>query len=160
RRTRTRAASALAHRRPGCPCPCAWSCGRRYRFGGVVRLCGFRCRVGGGVYREGLRSMPRIIDDSMVETVPRVLLGVIDGDDGGTDEERAVLRALVEGYYERPDLDIDAMSALGPDEAADAVTDPAHRRRVHELMALLESCRHPLTEAQVDRVEAYAKALH
>src|SRR5262249_1587302 len=43
---------------------------------------------------------------------------------------------------------------------AAAVTDRAQRRRVRELMALLESCRHPLTETQVARVEAYAAALH
>jgi ubiquinone biosynthesis protein Coq4 len=104
--------------------------------------------------------MPRIVDDSMVETVTQVLLGAIDAGDGGTDEQRAVLRALVEGYWERPDLDLGALAALSPDEAADAVANPSHRRRVRELMALLESCRHPLTEAQVDRVEAYAKALH
>jgi hypothetical protein len=104
--------------------------------------------------------MARIIDDSMVETATRVLLGAIDVGDGGTDEQRAVLRALVVGYYERPDLDIDALSALDPDEAAVAVTDPLQRRRVRELMALLESCRHPLSEAQVDRVEVYAEALH
>jgi hypothetical protein len=104
--------------------------------------------------------MARIIDDSMVETVARVLLGAIDVGDGGTDEQRAVLRALVVGYWERPDLDVDTLGALDPDEAAAAVADPSHRRRVRELMALLESCRHPLTEAQVARVENYAKALH
>jgi hypothetical protein len=104
--------------------------------------------------------MPRIIDDSMVETATRVLLGAIDVGDGGTDEQLAVLRALVAGYYERPDIDVDTLGALGPDEAAAAVTNPAHRRRVRELMALLESCRHPLTDAQVARVELYATALH
>jgi len=84
--------------------------------------------------------MARIIDDASVEPVTRVLLGAIDVGDGGTDEQRA-------------DLDIDALSALDPDEAAAAVGDPSHRRHVRELMALLESCRHPLTGAQVDRVE-------
>jgi hypothetical protein len=104
--------------------------------------------------------MTRIIDDSLVETATRVLLGAIDTGDGGTDEQRAVLRALLVGYWERPDLDIDALGTLEPDEAAAAVTDPSHRRRVRELMALLESCRHPLTETQVARVESYAKLLH
>jgi hypothetical protein len=97
--------------------------------------------------------MARIIDDASVEPVTRVLLGAIDVGDGGTDEQRAVLRALLVGYWDRADLDIDALSALDPDEAAAAVGDPSHRRHVRELMALLESCRHPLTGAQVDRVE-------
>jgi hypothetical protein len=104
-------------------------------------------------------NMPRIIDDSVVETASRVLLGAIDTGDGGTDEQRAVLCALVAGYWERTDVDVSGLHALSPDEAAVAVTDPAHRRRVRELMALLESCRHPLTEAQVARVEEYAAAL-
>jgi len=39
------------------------------------------------------------------------------------------------------------------------VTDAAHRRRVREMLVLLEACRHPLTDAQVTRVEMYAAAL-
>ena len=104
--------------------------------------------------------MPRIVQAGMVEPVVRVLLGAIDAGDGGTDEQRAVLAALVGGYWERPDVDLDALVGLGPDEAATLVTDPAHRRRVRELMVLLESCRHPLTEDQVARVETYAAALY
>jgi hypothetical protein len=104
--------------------------------------------------------MPRIVTDEMVEPVTRVLLGAIDTGDGGTDEQRAVLGTLVAGYWERPDLDVGALSALEPEDAAASVTEPAHRRRVRELMVLLESCRHPLTEEQVARVEAYADALH
>jgi hypothetical protein len=104
--------------------------------------------------------MPRIVNPDMVEPVTRVLLGSIDTGDGGTDEQRAVLAAIVAGYWERPDLDLDALSPMSPDEGAAVVADPAHRRRVREMMVLLESCRHPLTETQVARVEAYAAALH
>jgi hypothetical protein len=96
----------------------------------------------------------------MVEPVTRVLLGSIDTGDGGTSEQRAVLAAIVGGYWERPDLDLDALPAFTPHEAAEAVVDPAHRRRTREMMVLLESCRHPLTETQVARVETYADALH
>jgi len=103
--------------------------------------------------------MPRIVHEEMVEPVVQVLLGAIDLGDSGTPEQRAVLAAIVGGYWERPDLDLDSLPALEPDEAAAHVTDPAHRRRVRELMVLLEACRHPLTEAQVARVEAYAAAM-
>jgi hypothetical protein len=103
--------------------------------------------------------MPRIVHEDMVELVARVLLGSIDIGDSGTPEQRAVLAAIVGGYWERPDLDLDSLSRLAPDEAAALVTDPAHRRRVRELMVLLEACRHPLTDAQVTRVETYAAAL-
>src|SRR6185503_18829004 len=36
---------------------------------------------------------------------------------------------------------------------------PQQRRRLREFMVLLEICRHPLTEEQVARVDAYADAL-
>jgi hypothetical protein len=103
--------------------------------------------------------MPRVIDDPMVETVTRVLLGAMDVDGGATDEQRAVLAAIVHGYWARDDLDLDALEALDPPGAAAAVTDDADRSRVRELMVLLELCRHPLTDTQVDRVEEYATAL-
>jgi hypothetical protein len=100
-----------------------------------------------------------VINDAMVETVARVLVGVIDVDGGPTDEQRAVLDAVVAGYWGRPDLDLSSLAPLEPSAASAAVTDPAHRRRVRELMVMLELCRHPLTDAQVTRVEEYAAAL-
>jgi hypothetical protein len=101
----------------------------------------------------------RVIEDPMVETVARVLLGAIDVDGGATDEQRAVLGAVVAGYWGRPDVDLTALPSLDPAGAAAAVTEPAHRRRVRELMVMLELCRHPLSDAQVTRVEEYAAAL-
>jgi hypothetical protein len=103
--------------------------------------------------------MPRVVDDAMVEPVARALLGSIDTGDGGTDEQRSVLAAIVGGYWERADIDLDTATALEPDEAAAAITQAAHRRRVRELMVLLEMCRHPLDEAQVARTDAYAAAM-
>ncbi|MSO38287.1 MAG: hypothetical protein EXQ69_08565 [Acidimicrobiia bacterium] len=100
-----------------------------------------------------------MIEDSMVEPVVRVLLGAIDVDGGATDEQLVVLGAVVSGYWGRPDLDLAALEPLDPAEAADAVTNPAHRRRVREFMVMLEMCRHPLSDAQVTRVEEYAAAL-
>jgi ubiquinone biosynthesis protein Coq4 len=103
--------------------------------------------------------MPRSVPDAMAEPVARILKGAIDVGDSGTDEQRAVLRAIVIGFLGRADLDVDALVPLEPDAAAEAVTDPAARRRVREMMVLLESTRHPLTEEQVARVEAYAGAM-
>jgi len=103
--------------------------------------------------------MPRVIDDPMVEPVTRALLGAIDVDGGATDEQRSVLAAIVHGYWERPDLDLDALEPLDPAGTAAAVTDVAQRARVRELMVLLELCRHPLTQTQVDRVATYADAI-
>ena len=104
-------------------------------------------------------AVARVIDDSMVEPVTRVLLGAIDVDGGATDEQLAVLDAVVAGYWGRPDLELAALAPFDPAGAAEAVTRPAHRRRVRELMVMLELCRHPLSDAQVTRVEEYADAL-
>jgi hypothetical protein len=103
--------------------------------------------------------MSRVVPDELVEPVCGALLGAVDVDGGVTAEQRAVLQAIVAGYWGRADLDLDAVDPLGPAEAATAVTDPAHRRRLRELMVVLELCRHPLTDAQVERVAKYAEAL-
>jgi len=101
----------------------------------------------------------RIIPSELVEPVVRVMLGSIDIGDGGTAEQRRVIRALTTGYWDRDDLDLDALTPAGPDEAATLIVDPRHRRRMRQFMVLLEMCRHPLEAAQVDRTEAYAAAL-
>jgi len=103
--------------------------------------------------------MPRFVSAEQVGPVVSSLLGAIDTGDGGTAEQRAVLRALVVGYWERPDLDLDVLAALEPEAAAAALPDSVVRGETRELMVLLESCRHPLTEAQVERVDAYGAAL-
>jgi hypothetical protein len=84
--------------------------------------------------------MPRFVTPEMVEPVVAVLLGAVDTGDGGTDEQRAVPAAIVAGYWERPGLDLGALRALDPEEAAAVVTDPAHPRQVREMMVPLEAC--------------------
>jgi hypothetical protein len=94
-----------------------------------------------------------------VDTVVRGLVGVIDVDGGPTDEQLAVLRAVVVHLFERDDLDPATVAPLSADEISDALTDPDARRRFGELMFTLETCRHPLTDAQVSSCERYAAAL-
>ena len=103
--------------------------------------------------------MTRLVTAPDVETVVRGLVGVIDVDGGPTDEQLAVLRAVVVHLFERDDLDPGDVAALGPDDTAARLADPSARRRFAELMFTLETCRHPLTDAQVGRCEAYAAAL-
>ncbi len=100
-----------------------------------------------------------LIDDAAVEPVVRMLAGAIDTGDGGTDEQRAVLAALVAGAWGRTDLDVAKLDPLAPSEVAAALPDAATRKRGRELLVLMELCRHPLTEAQVARVDEYATAL-
>ena len=103
--------------------------------------------------------MPRSVPDELTEPVARALKGAIDIGDGGTEEQRSVLRAVVVGFLGRSDLDLDALEPLGPEAVAEAIPDSAARRRVREMMVLLEECRHPLGDEQVTRVETYAAAL-
>jgi hypothetical protein len=99
--------------------------------------------------------MPRTVTSDLSEPIARVLLGSIDAGDGGTDEQHSVLQAIVVGFLGRADLDVRALVPIGPDVAGETITDHATRRRVREMMVLLESCRHPLTDEQVSRVETY-----
>lgn len=95
----------------------------------------------------------------LVEAFARGLVGAADVDGGPTDEQLAVLRAISTEVWGRDDLDPGAIGGLGPDELARALPDPDARRRFQELLVAVEVCRHPLSAAQVSRVEAYSVAL-
>ena len=94
-----------------------------------------------------------------VDAMVAGLCGVVDVDGGPTDEQAAVLRAVVIHLLGRPDPDLGAVVALSPSELADAIDDDTTRRRFHELALTLEACRHPQQAEQVERVEAYCDAL-
>ena len=100
-----------------------------------------------------------ILPADQVEPVARVLVGAIASDDGPTGEQVGVLRALLEHLWNRPDLVVEELEPYEPATAADAITDDAVRRRLNELMVVLELARHPQTAAQVARVEEYAQAI-
>ena len=100
--------------------------------------------------------MPRTVPEDLAEPIARILKGAIDTGDGGTEEQHSVLQAIVIGFLGRPDLDVETLAPIGPDVAGEMITDHGTRRRVREMMVLLESCRHPFTEDQVSLVESYA----
>lgn len=87
------------------------------------------------------------------------LLGAIDVDGGPTEEQLAVLRALVTHLWRRPDLDLAASAPLGAAELAAQLADDDRRLRFCEMLMTLELCRHPQSAALVDRVEQCAAAL-
>jgi hypothetical protein len=103
--------------------------------------------------------MPRVIPEDLVEPVLQVLLGATAVGDGRSDEQGSVIDALAVGYWDRPDLDLAALAPLSPAEAGSVIVGDAQRRRVRELLVLLELCRHPLTEEQVELVDGYMEAL-
>jgi hypothetical protein len=102
--------------------------------------------------------VPRVIDPEHVEPVVRAMVSAADVDGGPTGEQLAVIGALTRTYFES-DLDPRQLAPLDPDGTAAAFTEPATRRRVRELLVLIELCRHPASAAQADRVEAYCEAL-
>ncbi len=94
-----------------------------------------------------------------VEPVIAGLLGAIVVDGGPTGEQMTVLRALASHIWDYRMAEADVITPLGPDALAAAVTDPMDRRHFHEVLVVLEACRHPLTAAQVTSVECYSIAL-
>lgn len=104
-------------------------------------------------------AVPRLVPPDLVEPVVRGLVGATDVGDGPTAEQLTVLRAVTTHLWERPDLDPGTLVGTGPAETAAAVADPAARRRFHEILFTLETCRHPLSADQVALAEAYAVAL-
>lgn len=102
--------------------------------------------------------MSRIIDTEHARPVLAAMLGCCSVDDGASAEQLAIIDALASGYFRVP-FDAGTAEPLGPAETAAAFSDPRQRRRLLQLLVFVEQCRHPLTEAQVDRTEQYAAAL-
>ena len=101
--------------------------------------------------------MPRIVDRAHMEPALAALVGSCDVDGGPTDEQWALVGALATGYFHTP-IDPRSVDPLPPEQAAARLDDDALRHRVFHLMVFAELCRHPLTEAQVERTDAFARA--
>jgi hypothetical protein len=99
------------------------------------------------------------LDDDQVEPVAAGMLGAMTVGDGPTREQVSVLQAVVSHLWRRPDIDVDLLAPLGADRFAQTVADPVVRRKLVGLLMAIELCRHPLTSAQVVKVDEYAAAL-
>jgi len=95
----------------------------------------------------------------LVEPAARLLATAIDLGDGGTAEQRRVLELVVHNIWHRPDIDISALEPMSIEEAEVFRSDAVVHRRLRMFLVLLELCRHPLTEEQVARVDAFAAAI-
>ena len=86
------------------------------------------------------------------------LVGAATVGAGPTSEQRSLIRSLLHGYFGVADVEV---SELEPRSAADfaALVDVADRKRIVDLLVVLEFCRHPDDDAQASRVEEYARAL-
>ena len=103
--------------------------------------------------------MSLTLDRRLVEPVVAGLLGACDVDGGPADEQLLVLAAIVSEVWGRRDLDLRSIAPASPDATAAALTTSVDRRHFHELLVTLEACRHPLTDAQLDRIESYEAAI-
>ena len=95
----------------------------------------------------------------LVEPAARLLATAIDLGDGGTAEQRRVLELVVHNIWHRPDLDVTTLEPMSLDEAEIFRSDAIVHRRLRMFLVLLEICRHPLTEEQVARVDAFASVI-
>ena len=87
------------------------------------------------------------------------LLATLDVDGGPSEEQLQVLEAFVSHVWAAPDLDVGALTPLSAREVADRLSDGSDRLRFSEMAIVLELCRHPLSIAQVARIEAYVGEL-
>ena len=95
----------------------------------------------------------------LVEPAARLLASAIDLGDGGTAEQRRILELVVHNIWHRPDIDVTSLEAMSLEEAEIFRSDEVVHRRLRMFLVLLELCRHPLSEEQVVRVDAYASAI-
>ncbi|MCX6511175.1 MAG: hypothetical protein NT081_10260 [Actinobacteria bacterium] len=104
-------------------------------------------------------SLSLALAPELVEPFVAGLIGACDVEGGPTNEQFSVLQALVGQVWRRSDIDLRAQTPLAPQQLAAIVTSPIDRRHFQELIVTLEACRHPLTDAQLDRAEDYERAI-
>lgn len=99
--------------------------------------------------------MALTLDPELVEPFVAGLVGACDVGGGPTEEQLQILAAIAAHVWRRPDLDVGSVVPLDVDGLVEVIASPVDRRHFHEVLVTLEACRHPLTEEQLSRVEAY-----
>jgi hypothetical protein len=99
-----------------------------------------------------------LISEAAVEPIVGALVGAASVDDGPTGEQRAIIETLVVGCWGR-DRSLMDQSPLSPAEVSQRVTGDADRRRLRELLVMVEFCGHPMTEGRLASTETYAAAV-
>jgi len=84
---------------------------------------------------------------------------LIDMGDGGTAEQRHVLRTLAVHLLGVPESELYSDGRLDFRELAAVLGDSSDRRRFLQLAIMLELCRHPRSEEQLQRLNDVAAAL-
>lgn len=95
----------------------------------------------------------------LVLPAARAIRSAIDLGDGGTEKQRHLLEFLLADLWGRPDLGIDVLDPITPDEVATSFETPVVRRRLQRFLVLFEFCRHPFSAEQVALIDRYHDAL-
>lgn len=93
--------------------------------------------------------------------IAEVLVGAATVDGVATDEQLAVVGALLDGFLDA-EVDVAGVVPIEPggfDPEEFGSLEDETRRMVANMVAMVTMCRHPLTIAQIDRADAYAKVL-
>ncbi len=102
--------------------------------------------------------MAILISDAAVDPVIGALMGAACAGGGPTTEQHAIIVTLAVTCWARDEHMVDEVT-LSPSDVAEHVVDESDRRRLKELLVMLELCGHPLTEERVAATEAYADAV-
>ena len=97
--------------------------------------------------------------DDLVFPLLRVLRTATDIGDGGTAQQRGMIRDLARMLFGLDDLELDSLELIAPSDAAALFDTIPLRRRVRMFLVLFMLCRHPLTGDQVELVDAFVDAL-
>lgn len=90
-------------------------------------------------------------------TITQGLLGAARVGRGPTSEQLRLVQSLAHGYFGL-DVDVETLTPLSAADFAGQV-DAADRRRVVDLLVVLEFCRHSDGAEQASRIEEYVRAL-
>ena len=97
--------------------------------------------------------------DDLVEPLLRVLRTSVDIGDGGTSQQRGMIRDLARMLFGVDDLEVDSLEPIAPADAATIFDTISLRRRVRMFLVLFMLCRHPLSQEQLELVESFVDAL-
>jgi len=98
-------------------------------------------------------------NESLTLPLLRVIRSAIDTGDGGTAQQRGMLSDLARIIFGLDSLDVDGLAPITPAEASVLFDSVSLRRRLRMFLVLFMLCRHPLTDEQLQLVEAFVDAL-
>jgi hypothetical protein len=93
------------------------------------------------------------------QVIAKGLCNLVDVDGGPTPEQRGLLGVLFVHLFGLCPSALDFESSLSAPDLAAELSESSDRRRFLQLATMLELCRHPRSENQLRRLEAFAKAL-